>query len=132
MENSTITIIATLTINSHLSTEASLHNERTSLSLELVRDIRQIETLLDEILNNSPLNTNTPTVQTQYHIQSAQTHIIKAIDTIDNSSDSGLLNEENVSISAYLPRLNLILCQLENIMVPKIGADTTLLPRYVN
>ena len=124
LENSMIRVEATLTINSNLSTKAYFHDKPISLSLEFIRDIRQIETLLDEIIQNSPLTLTSPIDSTKYHIKSAKTHIIKVIDAIDshsieksNTDESHLLNEE--SGSAYPPRLEFILSQLENVMVPK-------------
>ena len=119
LENSMIRVEATLTIDSNLCTKAYFHNKHISLSLEFVRTIRQIETLLDEIIQNSPLTLTSPIVSTKYHIQSAKTHIIKVIDAIEKSDtdELHLLNEE--SASAYLLRLDFILCQLENVMVPK-------------
>ena len=55
----------------------------------------------------------------QKHVDSAKTHIIKAIDCIEKSTldDPESIIEEKFWDSTYLPRFQFILCQIENAMV---------------
>ena len=79
IENSKITIQASLTINSQLGTKAFCHNQPTPLSINCLTDIRQIEVLLSECY--SYLNDYKHADIVQHYINSAKRHIIKAMDT---------------------------------------------------
>ena len=119
IENSKITIQASLTINSQLGTKAFCHNQPTPLSINCLTDIRQIEVLLSECY--SYLNDYKHADIVQHHINSAKRHIIKAMDNIEKFSldDTESELKEKVSVSTYLPRLQFILCQIENATVAK-------------
>lgn len=55
-----------------------------------------------------------------HHVNSAKAHIINAINEIEERNANELkLTDENNVLSSYLPRLQFILCQIENIMVAK-------------
>ena len=83
IENSKITIQASLTVNSHMNTKAFCHNELTPLSINYLTDVRQIEVLLCECY--SYLNDDYHIDTVQYHIDSLRTHNLKAIDNIEKS-----------------------------------------------
>ena len=127
IENSKITIQASLIINSHMDNKAFCHNKLTPLSINFLTDVRQIEILLCECY--SYLNDDYHIDTAQYHIDSAKTHIIKAIDNIEkfdlNNAESDSKNEEKISVSSYLPRLQFILYQIENVIDQKIDEDIT-------
>ena len=81
-----------------------------------LRDTRQLELILDEI--SSPLYTHTKDTVTDSsnasHIASAESHIQHIIDNIhDSVSDDELHDCPEVS------RLQFILCQLQNSLLPK-------------
>ena len=121
-----ITIQASLTINSQLVTKGFCNDEPTSLLIIYLTDIYQIEVLLSECY--SCLNDDHHADIEQYHIDLARTHIIKAIDDAEKSilenTESELIDQEKVCVSTYLPRLQFILCQIENATVPKMDEDT--------
>ena len=119
IENSKITIQASLTINSQLGTKAFCHNQPTPLSINCLTDIRQIEVLLSECYSYPNDYKHTDIVQ--HHDNSANRHIIKAMDNIEkfglDDTESELKGKVNVS--TYLPRLQFILCQIENATAAK-------------
>ena len=80
IHNSKITVEATLSVNFNLGTKAFYHNEPIALSLHCLTDIRQIEILL--IVCNSSVNDTCQSDPVRYHVNSARTHIIEAIDQI--------------------------------------------------
>ena len=121
IHNSKITVEATLSVNHNLGTIAFFHNEPIVLSLNCLTDIRQIEILLIEC--KSSVNDASQSDPVRYHVNSARTHIIGAIDHIEKynrESEPGLefINQEHIPVSTYLPRLQFVLCQIENVMVP--------------
>ena len=120
LEKLRISIEASLSVNSDLITNAFYENEPISLSLNILNDIRQVEALFNEIVRSSFIKTGSDTDSICHHVNSAKVHIIDAIYEIEESTAKALkLNEEDNVISTYLPRLQFILGQVENIMVPK-------------
>ena len=121
IHNSKITVEATLSVNYNLGTKAFFHNEPIVLSLNCLTDIRQIEILLIEC--KSSVNDACQSDPVRYHVNSARTHIIGAIDHIENYNRESepeleVINQEHIPVSTYLPRLQFVLCQIENVMVP--------------
>ena len=117
LEKSRISIEASLSVNSDLITNAFYENEPISLSLNALNDIRQVEALFNETVRNSCIKSGSETDSICHHVNSAKVHIIDAIE--ESTAKALKLNEEDNVISTYLPRLQFILGQVENIMVPK-------------
>ena len=119
LEKSRISVEASLSVNTNLIPEAFYDNQPISLSLNFINDIRQVENLFSEIVRTSFVNTS-ETGSVCHHVNSAKAHIINAINEIEERNANELkLTDENNVLSSYLPRLQFILCQIENIMVAK-------------
>ena len=119
IHNSKNTVEATLSVNSNVGTKAFYHDEPIALFLNCLTDIRQIEILLIEC--HSSVNDTCQSDHVRYHVISARTHIIEAIDQIEkyyreSESELDFINQEQVS-PTYLDYNSL--CQIENVMVPK-------------
>ena len=116
LENCKILVDVYLLVEFDLFIKANRKVENVSISQFFLRDTGQLELILDKI--SSLLYTHTKDTVTDSsnasHIASAESHIQHIIDNIhDSVSDDELHDCPEVS------RLQFILCQLQNSLVPK-------------
>ena len=111
LENSSILVDVYLVVTFDLSIKAFCKNVIFPHSLSCLSDIRQLESLVNEI-SSAPYRCESSknSESTASHISSANVHIQQAIDIIHTSSD--------VETSEH-PEIQFIQCQLENSLVPK-------------
>ena len=99
-----------LEINSYLSTSAYFHGQNIPVSIAAINDIRQIESVLQELALEH--DSNSKNTKQSFHIPRAKEHIKEVINDL-------LHHNELHSDSSELARLQFILCQLENTFIPK-------------
>ena len=124
LSGQTLSVDSTLTVNHSLHTKESRNNYEIPISLDVISDIRQIETLINEInMKETSLEISSNTVN--LHIAKATEHIKEAINVLEKNSTSnitsGMDSEDSHSPESHaiLDRLQFISRQLENSAVPK-------------
>ena len=99
-----------LEINCFLSANAFANGQNISITANSITDIRQIESILCEI--SSKYTSKSINNSHEYHINRAKEHIIEAI--------SDIKQNDGVEIHSFdLEKLQFIICQLENTIIPK-------------
>ena len=99
-----------LEINCFLSANAFANGQNISITANSITDIRQIESIICEI--SSKYTSKSINNSHEYHINRAKEHIIEAI--------SDIKQNDGVEIhSSDLEKLQFIICQLENTIIPK-------------
>ena len=96
-----------LEINCFLSANAFANVQNIYITANSITDIRQIESILCEI--SSKYTSKSINNSHEYHIHRAKEHIIEAISDI----------QQNEIHSSDLEKLQFIICQLENTIIPK-------------
>ena len=105
-----ISIDLYLGINCFLSTNAHANGQSISISANLISDIRQIELILCEISSKYTSRSNNNSHE--YHIHQAKEHITEAVSDLEQ-------NGEVEIHSSDIEKLQFIICQLENTLIPK-------------
>ena len=113
-----IEVITYLSVNFDLSVKVYHNGVNLPISIVTLCDVRQIDSVLNEIsippsapIISEDISTNFDNTS---HIASAESHIQQVIDNMyDGKSDDDLVLCPEVS------RLQFVLCQLRNILVPK-------------
>ena len=115
--NRNIEVDTYFSVEFDLSVKAYFKGEMFSISQVTLSDIRQLVSILDEISNPPPsidteiFSTNSNNAS---HIASAERHLQQIIDNMhETKSDDELIPYPEVS------RLQFIICQLQNSLVPK-------------
>ena len=101
-----VSIPGYITINDSLTPTGFYHNTQIPLSIDHLNDIRQINIIISDV-------TLFTKDFVERNISEATTNIESTVSKIENSSD---LLEKYLDL---LPSLKFLLCQLENILIPK-------------
>ena len=110
MAERNISVDLYLEINAYLSTSAYFNGQSISVPIATINDIRQIESILQELALEYDSNSKNSKQST--HLARGKEHIKEVINDL-------LHNIEQNSDSSELARLQFILCQLENTCIPK-------------
>ena len=111
MVERSISVNLYLEINSYLVASAWLQGQSFSLSMYSINDVRQIESLLNEIYLKYAASIQAKSKHS-FHILRAKNHIKEVVNDFSNQ-------EESVDNCPDLAKLQFILCQLDNLFIPK-------------
>ena len=113
LSNQSIQILSTLTIHSDLTVSAISCQHQVRLHLNRITDLRQIESLIDDILNFEPNPDVFESSLVLVTIKEAATKLQSSISILENTEPT----EQDHSSTRLLPLLQFIICQLENSLV---------------
>ena len=111
-----IQVQSTFTIHSDLTVSAfsSRHQQEIPLNLNRVTDLRQIESLIDEILHFEPNPELFESSPVLVNIKEAAAKLQSSVSALESTE----LDEQGHPSTPSLPLLQFIICQLENSLVP--------------
>ena len=116
LDNNSISVDTYLLVEFDLSVKAYHRGEILQISRISVSDTRHLEILLDEIaLLPTSENPKSESKSNDYCIASARDHIQQVIDNFRNKSGS----DNELHDSPEVLRLQFIICQLQNSLIPK-------------
>ena len=121
-----IDITASLIIDSTMSVRAFLRSKVISLKRSSINDIRQIEPLLNDL--ESQIISSNMTTKPRNIIADAIALLQNALSVIEEQSDE---NEDQHCDNSLLSSLQFIICQLQNLCVPKSRRRYNILTQIV-
>ena len=128
-----LSIDSSLSIYRSLTAKAFLEGNEIRISVDVVKDIRQIETIIQEIDTKQAVLKECPNT-THQHISKATEYLKECIQQLEQTPDTtSSLDQSTVSCdtSSHINRLQFILCQLENAFVPKNRRKYNILTQVV-
>ena len=117
MSNQSVKIESTITINSDLTVSAISCEQQVQLPFNKITDLRQIENLLDYIQDFQPNFDVFEIDPVLKNIKEASERLRSAISILESSLSTVEFFEEPRNTS-YLPSLDFLICQIENLLVP--------------
>ena len=115
-----IEIQTTLTIDSDLVVSAVSCQLQIPLHLKRITDLRQIESIIDEIVNFEPSPELFDVSLILVNIKEAAAKLQSSVSILENIEQTEHCEQECSSVS-LLPFLQFIICQLENSLLPNKG-----------
>ena len=128
-----LSIDFSLSIYRSLTVKAFLEGKEIRISVDVVKDIREIESIIQEIDTKQAVLKDSP----NQHIAKATEHLKECIQQLEQTPettpglDSDTQSTVSCDTSSHINRLQFILCQLENAIVPKNRRKYNILTQVV-
>ena len=112
-----VRVESTLAIHSDLTVSANSFEQQVPLPLDKINDLRQIETLIDYIINFQPDSDIFQSDSVLVNIKEASQKLSSAVSILQDADQMNENSMKSLNIP-HLPCLQFIICQLENSLVP--------------